>query len=37
MLDQLISENSEQIQDVLKKHNVPLVDTEGHLVFVPGN
>ena len=37
MLDQLISENSKQIQDVLKKHNVPLVDTEGHLVFVPGS
>ncbi|MGH8476057.1 MAG: quinoprotein dehydrogenase-associated putative ABC transporter substrate-binding protein [Methylococcales bacterium] len=36
-LDELISGNSEQILEILKKHNVPLIDSEGNLIFVPGN
>ncbi|MCI0654165.1 MAG: quinoprotein dehydrogenase-associated putative ABC transporter substrate-binding protein [Methylococcaceae bacterium] len=36
-LDRLISEKSEQILEILKKHNVPLVDPDGQLIFVPGN
>lgn len=34
-LDELISENAEKILEILKKHNVPLVDAEGNLIFVP--
>lgn len=36
-LNELVAKNSEQILRILKKHNVPLVDPEGHLIFVPGN
>lgn len=36
-LNELISDNSDDIIEILKKHNVPLVDPEGHLIFVPGN
>ncbi|MCI0653399.1 MAG: quinoprotein dehydrogenase-associated putative ABC transporter substrate-binding protein [Methylococcaceae bacterium] len=36
-LDELISKKSDEILEILKKHNVPLVDPEGHLIFVPGN
>ncbi len=36
-LDALISEKSVEILEILKKHNVPLVDPEGNLIFVPGN
>ncbi|MGR9108328.1 MAG: quinoprotein dehydrogenase-associated putative ABC transporter substrate-binding protein [Gammaproteobacteria bacterium] len=36
-LDDLIEEKSEQILQILKNHNVPLVDQEGRLIFVPGN
>ncbi|MGH8547895.1 MAG: quinoprotein dehydrogenase-associated putative ABC transporter substrate-binding protein [Methylococcales bacterium] len=36
-LDELISKKAGEILEILKKHNVPLVDPEGQLIFVPGN
>ncbi len=34
-LNDLISEKSDEILAILKKHNVPLIDDKGHLIFIP--
>ena len=35
-LNDLIEKNSDEIIAILKKHNVPLVDQEGRVMFLPG-
>lgn len=35
-LNELIANNSDEIIEILKKHNVPLVDSEGRVIFLPG-
>lgn len=37
LLNELISENSDQIRQILKQHNVPLVEPDGRILFIPGN
>ncbi|MCS5564820.1 MAG: quinoprotein dehydrogenase-associated putative ABC transporter substrate-binding protein [Methylococcales bacterium] len=37
LLNGLISENSDQIRQILKQHNVPLVEPDGRILFIPGN
>lgn len=35
-LNKLIADQSDQITEILKRFNVPLIDEKGHLMFLPG-